>query len=168
VRGPRALEYAERWGHEEVVMVRDPTVGLRAIIAIHDTTLGPAIGGTRMRAYPALDDAVLDALRLARAMTFKSALAGMAFGGGKAVIVGDPARHKTGALVEAYARAVDRLSGRFRTGSDMGIDGTDVALMARVTPWATHKGLPPHRVADRMVEEKLAAARAARGQAGAA
>ena len=63
---------------------------------------------------------------------------------------------------------MDRLSGRFRTGSDMGIDGTDVALMARVTPWATHKGLPPHRVADGMVEEKLAAARAARGQAGAA
>ena len=88
-----------------------------------------------MRLYPiAEEDALLDALRLAKAMTYKSAMAGMAYGGGKAVIVGDPARHKTPALLTAYARAVDRLGGRFHTGTDMGLDGSDVAVMSRVTP----------------------------------
>lgn len=134
----KAFEYAERWGHEEIVMLRDRASGLRAIIAIHDTTLGPAIGGTRMRVYPAEEDALLDALRLARAMTCKSAMAGMAYGGGKAVIVGDPARDKTAALLTAYARAVERLNGRFHTGTDMGLDARDVAIMGRVTRHATH------------------------------
>ena len=133
-----ALEYAERFGHEEVVMVRDPAARLRAFIALHDTTLGPAIGGTRMRLYPSLDDALLDALRLARAMTYKSAMAGMAYGGGKAVIVADPRRDKTPALLTAYARAVHRLGGRFHTGTDMGLDGRDIAVMAAVTPYASH------------------------------
>lgn len=134
----KPFEYAERWGHEEIVMVRDAASGLRAIIALHDTTLGPAIGGTRMRLYPSAEDALLDALRLAKAMTYKCAMAGMAYGGGKAVIVGDPARHKTPALLTAYARAVDRLQGRFHTGTDMGLDGSDVAVMARVTRYASH------------------------------
>jgi leucine dehydrogenase len=134
----KPFEYAERWGHEEIVMLRDAPSGLRAIIALHDTTLGPAIGGTRMRLYPSEEDALLDALRLARAMTYKCAMAGMAYGGGKAVIVGDPARHKTPALLTAYARAVDRLQGRFHTGTDMGLDGRDVAVMARVTRYASH------------------------------
>jgi leucine dehydrogenase len=133
-----ALEYAARGGHEEVVMVHDPAVGLRAFIALHDTTLGPAIGGTRMALYPSLDDALLDALRLARAMTSKAALAGMAYGGGKAVIVGDPRRDKTPALLTAYARAVHRLGGRFHTGTDMGLDGRDIEVMAAVTPYASH------------------------------
>ena len=91
-----------------------------------------------MRPYPSLDEALLDALRLSRAMTYKSAMAGMACGGGKAVIVGDPAKDKTRALLTAYARAVHRLGGRFHTGSDMGIDGRDVAVMARLTPYASH------------------------------
>jgi leucine dehydrogenase len=134
----KAFEYAERWGHEEVVMVRDVASGLRAIIALHDTTLGPAIGGTRMRLYPSEEDALLDALRLARAMTYKCAMAGMAYGGGKAVIVADPARHKTPALLIAYARVVERLGGRFHTGTDMGLDGSDIAVMARVTRYASH------------------------------
>jgi leucine dehydrogenase len=133
-----AFDYAARWGHEEVVLVRDRVTGLRAIIALHDTTFGPAIGGTRMRLYPSDEDALLDALRLARAMTYKAAMAGMAYGGGKAVIVGDPARDKTEALLTAYARAVDRLSGRFHTGTDMGLDGRDIAVMGRVTRFATH------------------------------
>jgi leucine dehydrogenase len=133
-----ALDFAARCGHEEVVMVHDPAVGLRAFIALHDTTLGPAIGGTRMAVYPSLDDALLDALRLARAMTCKSAMAGMAYGGGKAVIVADPRRDKTPALLTAYARAVHRLGGRFHTGTDMGLDGRDIGVMAAVTPYASH------------------------------
>jgi glutamate dehydrogenase/leucine dehydrogenase len=134
----KGLAYAERWGHEEIVIVRDAPSGLHAVIALHDTTLGPAIGGTRMREYPSEDDALLDALRLARAMTYKSAMAGMAYGGGKAVIVGDPARQKTPRLLTAYARAVERLGGRFHTGTDMGLDGSDIAVMARVTRYASH------------------------------
>jgi leucine dehydrogenase len=134
----KAFAYAERWGHEEVILRRDAGAGLRAIIALHDTTLGPAIGGTRMRTYASEDDALLDALRLARAMTYKSAMAGMRYGGGKAVIVGDPARDKTEALLIAYARAVERLGGRFHTGTDMGLDERDIKVMSRVTRHATH------------------------------
>ena len=96
-------------GHEEVILVQDAAAGLRAVIALHDTTLGPAVGGTRMRVYPTLDEAMVDALRLARAMTYKAALAEMPRGGGKAVILGDPGRDKTRALLTAYARAQDRI-----------------------------------------------------------
>jgi leucine dehydrogenase len=133
-----AFAYAQRWGHEEIVIVRDRACALHAVIALHDTTLGPAIGGTRMREYAAEEDAVLDALRLARAMTYKSAMAGLAYGGGKAVILGDPARHKTAGLLTAFARAVERLGGRFHTGTDMGLDGSDIAVMGRVTRYASH------------------------------
>jgi len=133
-----ALDLAFAWGHEEVHLVRDAASGLRAVIAVHDTTLGPAVGGTRMRLYPAFDDAVVDALRLARAMTYKAALAEMPYGGGKAVIFGDPARDKSRALLAAYAKAVDRLGGRFQTGCDMGIDLRDVAVMGRLTKHVGH------------------------------
>ena len=133
-----ALDFAEAWGHVEVHLVRDAASGLRAVIAVHDTTLGPALGGTRMRMYPAYDDAVLDALRLARAMTYKSAMAEMPYGGGKAVIFGDPGRDKSRALLAAYAKAVDRLDGRFETGGDMGIDARDVAVMARLSRHMGH------------------------------
>jgi leucine dehydrogenase len=134
----KSFAYAERWGHEEVILLRDAGSGLRAIIAMHDSTLGPAIGGTRMRTYASEDDALLDALRLAKAMTYKSAMAGMRYGGGKAVIVGDPARDKTEALLTAYAGAVERLGGRFHTGTDMGLDERDIVVMSRVTRFATH------------------------------
>ena len=133
-----ALDLAEAWGHEEVHLVRDAAAGLRAVIAVHDTTLGPALGGTRMRLYPSFDDAVTDALRLARAMTYKSAMAEMPYGGGKAVIFGDPGRDKSRALLAAYAKAVDRLDGRFATGCDMGIDLRDVAVMGRLTKHVSH------------------------------
>jgi leucine dehydrogenase len=133
-----ALEVAREMGHEEVHYVRDEAAGLLAIIAIHDTTLGPAAGGTRMRLYPSLDEAAVDALRLARAMTYKAAMAGVARGGGKAVIVGDPARDKSRPLLAAYARAVDRLGGRFTTGGDMGIDARDVAVLSRLTRHASN------------------------------
>ena len=133
-----ALDAAREMGHEEVILVQDGDAGLVAIIAIHDTTLGPAVGGTRMRPYPSLDEAAMDALRLSRAMTCKAALAGVPYGGGKAVIVGDPARDKSRPLLVAYAKALDRLGGRFSTGCDMGIDGRDVAVLSRLTKHASH------------------------------
>lgn len=133
-----ALELLSSLGHEEVVLVHDDAAGLRAVIAIHDTTLGPAAGGTRMQPYPSLDAALVDALRLSRAMTAKAVMAGVERGGGKAVIVGDPARDKSRALLQAYARAVERLGGRFHTGPDVGIDGRDVAVLARLTKHVSH------------------------------
>ncbi len=135
---PSVLSRAAAWGHEEVLLVRDREAGLHAVIALHDTTLGPAVGGTRMRAYATFDDAVLDALRLSRAMTAKAALAGMDCGGGKAVIVGDPGRDKTRALLGAYAQVLERLGGRFQTGCDMGLDARDIAVLARTTRWVSH------------------------------
>jgi leucine dehydrogenase len=132
------LERATEWGHEELVVHSDPASGLRCVVAIHDTTLGPAAGGTRMRPYASLDEAATDALRLSRAMTYKSALAEMPFGGGKAVIVGDPARDKTRALLAAYARVVDRFGGRFNTGCDMGMDERDMAVLSRLTRHVQH------------------------------
>ena len=136
-----ALDRAAEWGHEEVLVHRDPASGLRCVIAIHDTTLGPAAGGTRMRVYPSMDEAATDALRLARAMTYKSAMAEMPFGGGKAVILGDPARDKTRALLAAYARVIDRMGGRFNTGCDLGMDERDMAVLSRLTKHVSHS--PP-------------------------
>lgn len=133
-----ALKLFAELGHERLILLQDPGVGLKAVISIHDTTLGPAIGGTRMRLYPTFEDAVEDALRLSRAMTSKATFAGMACGGGKAVIFGDPAREKTPELLTAYARAVEELDGKFNTGCDMGITITDLAIMARVTRHVGH------------------------------
>ncbi len=125
-------------GHERLLLVQEPAVGLRAVIAIHDTTLGRAIGGTRMRFYSAFDDAVEDALRLSQAMTAKATFAGMPCGGGKAVICGDPLRDKTPELLVAFGRAVEELGGRFFTGGDMGIDAADLAIMGRATSHIGH------------------------------
>ena len=111
------------------------------MIAIHDTTLGVAAGGTRMRVYASLDDAAVDALRLARAMTYKAAMAEMPFGGAKAVILGDPARDKTRALLAAYARVIDQMGGRFNTGCDLGMDERDMAVLSRLTRHVSHS--PP-------------------------
>jgi leucine dehydrogenase len=135
-----AIDLACELGHEELAFVHDAGAGLRAVIAIHDTCFGPAVGGTRMRVYPSLDEAAVDALRLSRAMTYKAVMAGVARGGGKAVILGDPGRDKTRALLHAYAQAVERMGGRFHTGCDMGIDGRDVAVMSRTTRYVSHTG----------------------------
>ena len=133
-----AFELAEELGHEEVLIAQNAEAGLRVVIAIHNTSLGPAVGGTRMRLYENFDAAVVDALRLSRAMTYKAVLADVPRGGGKAVIFGDPARDKTRDLLQAYARLLDRLDGRFHTGPDMGIDGRDAAVLARQTKHITH------------------------------
>lgn len=133
-----ALDLARELGHERVLVVQNPDAGLRAVIAVHDTTFGPAIGGTRMRRYRSFDAAVEDALRLSRAMTSKAVFARMPCGGGKAVIFGDPLTEKTPALLETYGRAVEELGGKFFTGCDMGIEIPDLAHMARSTRYVGH------------------------------
>ena len=120
-------------GHEQVAFYSDPAAGLRAIIAIHDTTLGPACGGARMWPYPSEADALADALRLSRAMTYKSAAAGLNLGGGKGVIIGDPASAKTEALLRAWGRFVDTLGGRYLTTTDVGTTGRDLEAVREET-----------------------------------
>jgi leucine dehydrogenase len=119
--------------HELVTFARDPESGLRAIIAVHNSSRGPALGGCRMWPYAGEADAIADALRLSRGMTYKSALAGLPFGGGKSVILGDPGRDKTPALLAAMGRAVEALGGRYTIAEDVGIGVPDVTEMARAT-----------------------------------
>jgi leucine dehydrogenase len=120
-------------GHEELVFWRDRVSGLRAIIAIHDTTLGPALGGTRMYPYPTEAAAVEDVLRLAGAMTLKSAAAGLDVGGGKAVIIGDPNTDKSEVLFRAYGRFLESMGGRYVTTTDVGTTTADLDIIARET-----------------------------------
>jgi len=127
------FDHREFDGHEQVVFGHDSASGLKAIIAIHDTTRGPALGGCRMWPYANEDDALTDALRLARGMTYKSALADLPFGGGKSVILGDPRTLKSEALFLAMGRFVDSLGGRYVVAEDVGISVEDVEIMARVT-----------------------------------
>ena len=134
----RALELGAELGHEEVVLLHDRDSGLRGAIAIHDSTFGPGVGGTRMRVYSSYEEAVVDALRLARAMTYKATMVEMPYGGAKAVIMGDPNRDKTRPLLVAYAKAVERLGGRFLTGCDMGIEPRDLRVMQRHTRHVSH------------------------------
>lgn len=121
---------------ENVLFCQDRATGLRAIIAVHDTTLGPGFGGTRMRAYPDEGAAVADALALARAMTYKNAAAGLNIGGAKGVIIGAAGTDKTEALLRAYGRFVQRLGGLFITAADYGTTAADIAVMHVETPYA--------------------------------
>ena len=123
--------------HEQVVFCHDPATGLRAVVAVHSTRLGPALGGTRFFPYATEDAAVEDVLRLSRGMTYKSAAAGLDLGGGKAVILGDPARDKTEALLRSYARFVDALGGRYITAEDVGTTQPDMDLIRRETRHVT-------------------------------
>jgi len=127
------FEHREFDGHEQVVFCHDSASGLKAIIAIHNTNLGPALGGCRMWPYASDEDALTDALRLARGMTYKSALADLSFGGGKSVIIGDPRRDKSEALFRAMGRYVESLGGRYTVAEDVGISVPDVEIMARET-----------------------------------
>jgi len=128
------LQELESGGHERLIVSRDPAAGYTGIIAIHSTTLGPAVGGTRLRTYASFDEAVTDALRLSRGMTYKNALAGLPFGGGKSVLPG-PAPADRAAFIRAHGRAVHELGGMFRTGEDVGTSPADMAVMAEVTPY---------------------------------
>jgi leucine dehydrogenase len=123
--------------YEQVVYCHDRSAGLRAVIAIHSTRLGPSLGGTRFFPYSSEDAAVEDVLRLAKGMTYKAAAAGLDLGGGKAVIIGDPATDKTEALLRAYARFVDGLSGRYITAEDVGTTQADMDMIRRETSFVT-------------------------------
>jgi leucine dehydrogenase len=120
-------------GHEQVAFFKDDETGLRAIIAVHNTNLGPALGGVRMWPYPSDSEAVRDVLRLSRGMTYKSALAGLPFGGGKSVIIGDPHRDKSDALMRAMGRCVEKLAGRYIAAEDSGTNVDDLQQMATQT-----------------------------------
>ncbi len=120
--------------HEQVAFCADPATGLRAIIAVHDTTLGPALGGCRYWRYESDDDALTDALRLSRGMTYKNAVAGLPLGGGKAVVIADPRTNGREALFESFGRFVDGLGGRYITAEDVGTTVADMDAVARSTP----------------------------------
>ena len=126
--------------HERVVRCEDDETGLRSIIAIHSTRLGPALGGTRFFPFHSEEDALADVLRLSQAMTYKNAAAGLDFGGGKAVVIGESPRDKSEALIRVYARFVDSLGGRYITTEDVGTTEADMILIRDETQHVT--GLP--------------------------
>jgi len=123
----------EQYGHEQLVFCYDRSTGLRAIIAIHDTTLGPALGGVRMWKYEREDDAVTDVLRLSRGMTYKNAAMGLNLGGGKAVIWADPRTEKSEALLRAFGKFVQSLGGRYITAEDVGTTVEDLTYVQMET-----------------------------------
>ena len=121
------------WGHEQVVFCQEPSCGYLGIIAIHNTTLGPALGGTRFWQYTSTDAAITDALRLARGMTYKAAAAGLNLGGGKSVIIGDNHRADREALFRAHGRFVESLGGRYITAEDIGTSPADMEFVRKET-----------------------------------
>jgi leucine dehydrogenase len=129
------FDLMDEHGHEEVILCHNETTGLRAIIAIHDTTLGPALGGTRMWNYATEDEALKDALRLSRSMTYQAAVADCDTGGGKAVLWGDPFRDKSEAYFRAFGRFIEGLRGRFITYGDLGTIDRDLRYIKRETDY---------------------------------
>jgi leucine dehydrogenase len=126
--------------HEQVVFCNNKDVGLKAIIAIHNTALGPALGGTRMWNYKTEEEALIDVLRLSKGMTYKAAASGLNLGGGKAVIIGDPKTQKTEAMFRAFGRFVNSLNGRYITAEDVGTTVREMEYIFMETPWVT--GIP--------------------------
>lgn len=131
------FEQMTTMGHERVLMCSNPEVGLQAIIAVHSTVLGPGLGGVRMWPYANTEEALLDALRLSRGMTYKAATAGLNLGGGKAVIIGDPKKDKSEALFRAFGRYVESLNGLYITAEDVGTDIHDMDQILNETRWVT-------------------------------
>ncbi|MBO0347007.1 Glu/Leu/Phe/Val dehydrogenase [Roseibium sp. CAU 1637] len=127
------FDHPEFRNHESVCFVSDPATGLKAIIAIHDTTLGPSLGGCRVWPYASGAEALTDALRLSRGMTYKNALAGLDLGGGKAVILADPRKDKTSDMMRAFGSYVERLSGSYITAEDVGVSPSDMEAVAERT-----------------------------------
>jgi valine dehydrogenase (NAD+) len=123
--------------HEQVVFCHDPQSGLRAIIAVYSTALGPSLGGTRFYPYASEDEALHDVLELSRGMAYKNALAGLDLGGGKAVIWGDPDKDKSEPLLRAYGRFVQSLGGRYYTACDVGTYVQDMDIVAKETRYVT-------------------------------
>jgi leucine dehydrogenase len=136
------LDYMQRFNFKKVVLCNDSGSGLRAIIAIHSTALGPATGGTRMWTYASEQDAIMDAMRLARGMTYKYAAAGVDLGGGKAVIIGDPKKDKSEALLRAFGRMINQLGGEYQTGEDVGTTLDDMEVIYSETEYLVT--LPEH------------------------
>src|SRR5687768_12113559 len=154
----KPFEMMRELGHEQLVLCSEPAVGYKGIIAIHNTTLGPALGGTRFWNYDSEEEAIIDALRLARGMTYKAAVAGLNLGGGKSVIIGDPRTTRREMIFRAHGRFVDSLKGRYITAEDVGsgvehmdfvqMETNHVAGMAgrpgdpsAVTAYGTYRGI---------------------------
>ncbi|WP_416151755.1 Leu/Phe/Val dehydrogenase [Salipaludibacillus sp. HK11] len=135
------FKYMEMYDYEQAVVCQDKESGLKAIIAIHDTTLGPALGGTRMWKYESEEAAFEDALRLAKGMTYKNAAAGLNLGGGKTVIMGDPYKDKNEAMFRAFGRFIQGLNGRYITAEDVGTTVEDMDLVYSETDYVT--GISP-------------------------
>ncbi|MDT3427128.1 leucine dehydrogenase [Paenibacillus forsythiae] len=123
--------------YEQLLFCQDRASGLKAIIAIHDTTLGPALGGTRMWTYASEEEAIVDALRLAKGMTYKNAVSGLNLGGGKTVIIGDPAKDKNEAMFRAFGRYIQGLNGRYITAEDVGTTEDDMDIIHQETDYVT-------------------------------
>ncbi len=134
------FELQSSMGHEQVIFCHEPTTGLRAIIAIHNTMLGPGLGGLRMYPYRSEEEALVDVLRLSRGMTYKAAISGLDLGGAKAVIIGHPAKDKSEALLRWFGRFVESLGGRYITAEDVGTTTADMEIVSRETEYVT--GLP--------------------------
>ncbi|QII49744.1 Glu/Leu/Phe/Val dehydrogenase [Bacillus paralicheniformis] len=135
------FRYMEQYDYEQLVFCQDKQSGLKAIIAIHDTTLGPALGGTRMWTYESEEAAIEDALRLARGMTYKNAAAGLNLGGGKTVIIGDPRKDKNEEMFRAFGRYIQGLNGRYITAEDVGTTVEDMDIIHDETDFVT--GISP-------------------------
>ncbi|KSU63584.1 leucine dehydrogenase [[Bacillus] enclensis] len=137
----KIFSYMEKYDYEQLVFCQDEVSGLKAIIAIHDTTLGPALGGTRMWTYDSEEAAIEDALRLAKGMTYKNAAAGLNLGGGKTVIIGDPRKDKNEEMFRAFGRYIQGLNGRYITAEDVGTTVADMDLIHEETDYVT--GISP-------------------------
>lgn len=135
------FHYMEKYDYEQLLFCQDQNSGLKAIIAIHDTTLGPALGGTRMWTYESEEAAIEDALRLARGMTYKNAAAGLNLGGGKTVIIGDPHKDKNEEMFRALGRFIQGLNGRYITAEDVGTTVADMDIIHEETDFVT--GISP-------------------------
>ena len=140
VKNLKVIEMMTDMNHEQLVFCNDKETGLKAIIAIHDTTLGPALGGTRMWNYDCDNDAIIDVLRLSRGMTFKAAITGLSLGGGKAVIIGDSSTQKTEALMRKFGKYVNSLGGKYITAEDVGMSAADMVHVKKETDFVT--GIP--------------------------
>ncbi|MCL1910101.1 MAG: NAD(P)-binding domain-containing protein [Kiritimatiellaeota bacterium] len=131
------IKEMNQYGHERIVFAHDAKLGLNAIIALHSTVLGPALGGTRMWNYDNEDAALFDVLRLSRGMSFKNAAAGLKLGGAKAVIIGDPAKLKTREFLRKYAEFIDQFNGKYYTAEDVNIGAQDISYMNEVTKFVS-------------------------------
>ena len=139
---PSLLELMQSMGHEQVMLCTDPHTGLNAIIAIHNTTLGPSLGGTRLWNYNSHEEAMIDALRLSRGMTYKSAISGLNLGGGKAVLIGDASKLKNEAYWRRYGRFVNNLGGKYITAEDVNTSSKDMEYISMETKHVT--GVPEY------------------------